>query len=201
MRTHDGEEFGETAIRPIATDAQLIERCLQGEEEAWGRLLKRYGGLIYSVAYQCGLTHEDAGDVFQLVSVSLLEHLADLRQSASLPAWIATVARRHALHVANRNQRSTPSGSGADISDFQPDVEAEDMEELLATLRDQILVQEAMEMLPERCRQLLSMLFADDTQTSYNEIAEKLQMPIGSIGPTRARCLERLRRILEQLGF
>lgn len=185
----------------VPTDGELIERCLAGDEQAWDHLLRRYGRLIYSVALQNGLTADDAADVFQMVSMTMLTHLAELRDVDRFPAWVATVARRHALHVIERNRRSA-GGESAQQPNTDVDVAAgEDPENLLSSLRDQILVQQAMERLPERCRQLLSLLFSEEAGVSYAEIAERLKMPIGSVGPTRARCLERLRQILEEMGF
>jgi len=182
------------------TDGELIEACLGGDEDAWAQLIRRYGSLIYSIAYQYELGRDDAGDVFQLVSISLLEHLEDLRDATKLPAWIATITRRHAANVAARKRRQ----AGRDVEVAPHDEAAVDdraVEELLSNLRDQMLVREAMERLPERCRELLTLLFSEEEDVAYAEIARRLDMPIGSIGPTRNRCLEQLRRILEEFGF
>lgn len=201
MNAENGSSKPLGQSQPLPTDSQLIEACLAGDAEAWARLLRRYGSLIYSIAYRHGLGRDDAGDVFQLVSIALLDHLTDLRDATKLPGWIATIARRYAADVAARNRRQAARDMRVQPENVQQTWDEATPEELLSSLRDQMLVREAMERLPDRCRQLLTLLFSEEEDVSYAEIARRLDMPIGSIGPMRSRCLEQLRRILEEAGF
>jgi len=183
------------------SDAQLICACLSGDAAAWDALLTRYARFIYAIAMRGGLTEDDAADVLQLVSMSLLDHLADLRDADRLAPWIATVTRRHALRVRSRNSRAaTPIPVEHASALNGGSVVTEDFDEALMALYEQQLVREAMERLPPKCRELLQLLFSEEN-LSYADIAERLDMPVGSIGPNRARCLQQLRKALEELGF
>lgn len=188
---------------PVPTDAELVAGCLQGDASAWELLLHRYANLVSSIALRSGLSRDDAADVFQLVSMSLLDHIQDLRDAGRLGAWIATTARRHALRIKEREKRQRSSISSEELPQGVEHSSAsmDSIDDALIAWRDQQLVQEAMARLSPRCQRLLELLFAEGESVSYADIAERLQMPVGSIGPTRARCLERLRRILEELGF
>lgn len=186
-------------------DAYLVRACLEGDADAWQMLIERYARLVYSIAMKTGLSADDAADVLQLVSVSLLDHLADLRDTERLLPWISTTARRHALRVLKRNSRVS---TGLDWDDDQAsgvegrdDVLPDDLSAGLMALWDQQLVREAMARLPIRCRRLLELLFTADPPLSYAETADRLRLAPGSVGPTRARCLDRLRKALEDLGF
>lgn len=186
--------------RSPLSDARLIQQCLQGDEDAWDRLLRRYGGLVYSTALRCGLSHDDAADVLQLVSMAMLEHLADLRDTTRLVPWLATTTRRFALQILERTRRQKGAlDTVAQEAEASLPAEA-DMAQAMLDMRDQQLVREAMELLPERCRRLLTMLFSNDP-LPYAEIAKSLGVAIGSLGPTRRRCLDKLRAILEELDF
>jgi len=190
---------------PPRSDALLVQACLDGDADAWDVLLDRYGRLIYSIAMKAGLSPDDAADVLQLVSMSLLDHLADLRDADRLLPWIATTTRRHALHTLRRNRRLTTGmgcmgadegGTAGDVAPVPGDLSAG-----LIALHDQQLVREALSRLTPHCREVLELLFCNDPPASYAEIASRLNVPIGSIGPTRARCLRRLHKVLSDLGF
>ncbi|MBM3495747.1 MAG: sigma-70 family RNA polymerase sigma factor [Armatimonadetes bacterium] len=189
--------------RQLWTDERLIAACLDGDVDAWSELPNRYAGLIYSVALQIGLKNDDASDVLQNVSMVMLDHLADLRCSDRLSSWLITVTRREAVRVMKRNQLRTGESEGAALELLQGAGESmtDDLSDRLVDLQDQQIVREAMERLPERCRRILELLFCQDPPASYAEAAAQLGIPIGSIGPTRARCLDRLRKVLAQMGF
>lgn len=186
------------------SDADLIYRCLDGDATAWDDLIRRYSGLVYSVAYQTGLSADDAADVLQMVSVTLLDHLRDLRDVSRLMPWIARTTYHHALRVAMRNRRheEMPASlaAGPDLEASMADLPG-DLSERITALHDQQIVREAMALLSPRCRELLTALFLSDSPMSYAEAAQHLDVPVGSIGPTRNRCLQRLRALLDTMDF
>jgi RNA polymerase sigma factor (sigma-70 family) len=180
-------------------DPQLINACLAGDSEAWAELVERYQRLVYSVAMRHGLSPEDADDAFQAVFMILLDKLDTCRNQDRLGSWLTTITRREAWRIARqRGARVYAPGDsaleGLTPSEPPPDSMIEKMEE-------QQLIRQAMGRLGERCRRLLWHLFYAPEHLSYADIAEQLAMPEGSIGPTRARCLKRLRRILRSMGF
>lgn len=181
-------------------DTQLIEACLAGDGAAWNRLVERYQRLVYSIALRQGLTAEDADDVFQAVFVILLGKLDTCRDHERLGSWLTTITRREAWRVLR--ERVAREGTAGDedalvarpAADPPPEAVFQEMEE-------QDLIRQAMDRLGGRCRRLLWHLFYSHEHPSYADIARELSMPEGSIGPTRARCLERLKATLAQLGF
>ncbi len=182
------------------TDAQLIEACLAGDSAAWSSLVERYQRLVYSVALRQGLSAEDADDVFQAVFVILLGKLDTCRDRERLASWLTTITRREAWRVLR--ERAAHSGTdGDDQAVLASPAAAAPPEATLQELEEQDLIRQAMERLGSRCRRLLHRLFYSQDHPSYADIARELGMPEGSIGPTRARCLEQLRGILAQLGF
>jgi RNA polymerase sigma factor (sigma-70 family) len=189
-----------TATSPSNTlvrepDTVLVERCLQGDEEAWTSLVERYQRLIFSVPLKCGLSRDDAGDVFQMVCVELIRSLPQLREPKALPRWLAQVAYRHSLRISQRQGRTEPLDD-ADAPSADTPAEA-----LLDEAEREHMVRQAMEQLPERCRELVRMLFFETPARPYHEIAEQLSLATGSVGFIRGRCLERLRRLLQKAGF
>ncbi len=174
-------------------DAALVKGCLAGEAAAWEQLLHRYRRLIYSVPVAFRFTNEDADDVFQRVAMKLIEGLPKLRDTAALPSWLATVARHecHALHrISSRNV-------DAPVEDHDPGVEPPDLVEALESVAQEHAMARALERLDSPCRGLLTMLYVDDPTPPYEEIAKRLGRPIGSLGPTRSRCLGKLRKLYE----
>jgi RNA polymerase sigma factor (sigma-70 family) len=189
-------------------DAALAAGCLRGDEAAWEELLARYGRLIFTIALRAGLSHADAEEVYQNVCVIVLNHLTELQdRKAGLRPWLATVARREAWRFARQSRRHVSLDEGASGGSDSPqpqrpqvNEEAGPEEEVMA-LVDRSLVRRGLETLPERCRRLLTALYMADPARSYAEVAETLGVSVGSIGPTRGRCLESLRKILREMGF
>lgn len=181
------------------TDAQLIDACLAGDARAWAQLVERYQRLVYSVALRHHLSGSDADEVFQCVFVILLNKLDTCRNRDRLGAWLTTIARREALRVASQRSASTDTGDEG-MLEAQPSP-APLPEAELEQLEEQHLVRQGLERLGERCRRLLERLFYAEEPPSYTDLARELAMPEGSIGPTRARCLEKLRAVLDSLGF
>jgi RNA polymerase sigma factor (sigma-70 family) len=187
------------------TDAALVARCQQGDASAWEALVHRYQRLVYAIVRRMGLDEHAAADVFQTVFVRLMENLSRLTDHDRLQAWIVTTAKREALLQRKRGMRAVSMTPASD--DDHPPTEwdiADDSplpEDALAALQVQHQVRSALDRLDERCRALLSMLYingedSDDEKIAYDDVAARLGMPVGSIGPTRARCLGKLRKLV-----
>jgi len=170
---------------PIVVD--LVNRARDGDKAAWDQIVERYATLVWSMCHRHGLSGEDADDVGASVWLRLVEKLDTLHEPAALPGWIATTARRECLHLLRVRKRQIPVGD-----ERFPDTAGPASDEWLLRHERQIALREAFAQLPERCRLLLSMLFSDPP-TPYSEISTRLDMPIGGIGPSRLRCLQKLR--------
>jgi RNA polymerase sigma factor (sigma-70 family) len=187
-----------------STDEELLAACLRGEQAAWNALVGRYAALIYSIPLKYGFGEADAADVFQSVCVTLVEKLGSIRAPRGLAAWIITTTSRQCLAIlrqrSHEQNRSAPGGlSAADAGLADPDLLPED--ELLARERQHVILA-AISELPANCRVLIEALFSDASEkASYQQLADGLGVPINSLGPTRARCLERLRRLLTAAGY
>jgi RNA polymerase sigma factor (sigma-70 family) len=180
-------------------DAALLHACREGDPDAWERLVRRYQRLIYAIPRRAGLSEDLAAEVFQRVCVTLLEHIDRIAQPERLSAWLTTTARRESWRQL-RNQRvvvSLGDDDGAGIDDLADTTLLPD--ELVERAEQQHTVRLALGELDERCRDLLHMLFYRSEPPPYTEIAAALNMPAGSIGPTRARCLQKLQRVLAEL--
>jgi RNA polymerase sigma factor (sigma-70 family) len=169
----------------------LVLRAAEGDQHAWDEIVERYAPLVYGICSRYRLPQHDVEDVGQTVWLLLVEHLGKLREPAALPGWLATTTAHECLRVVKATSRSEWRLSGQDDSLHFVDDRAID-EEILMAERNAGLRALFAE-LPARCRQLLSMLITDPPY-SYARIHEELGIPVGSIGPQRARCLDRLRR-------
>jgi RNA polymerase sigma factor (sigma-70 family) len=175
---------------PPVTD--LVMRARNGDQQAWDALVERYAPLIWSICRRYRLGNADAEDVNQSVWLTLVDQLAALREPAALPGWLATTTQRECgrvLRAARKPQTGWYVLDAEDISDEQA-VTAE--EELLQAER-QAALREAFTYLSPSCQQLIAMLI-QDPPVPYVQISAELGIPVGSIGPTRRRCLARLRR-------
>jgi RNA polymerase sigma factor (sigma-70 family) len=171
-------------------DADLIRACLAGEEAGWRTLVLRYERLIYSIPMRLGMAPEEADDVFQNVCLALLRNLDGLRNPERLAPWLIVTTRRECWARWRRTQHEVQTDAdvaGPDSEDPEAIVDAD--EELRAVLA-------ALERLPERCRRLLRRLYLEGTPPTYQQLADELDMPVNSLGPTRARCLGRLSALL-----
>jgi RNA polymerase sigma factor (sigma-70 family) len=178
------------------SDEVLLSACRRGDEVAWGLLVDRYKRLIFTIARRSGLDEEQASDVLQRVFTILIEYLDTIEQPASLASWLTGTTRREAWR--ERRRARIYSAMTEDASEAVESIEDQDdlPEEALLRLEGQHRLRLALESLDGRCRELLTLLFLSKDPLTYAEIAEVMQMRQGAIGPTRARCLEKLRRLL-----
>jgi RNA polymerase sigma factor (sigma-70 family) len=169
----------------------LVTRAAGGDQDAWYELVNRYAPLVYTICTRYRLSNHDIEDVGQNVWLLLVEQLGKLREPAALPGWLATTTARECLRVVTATHKSERLGTGLDDSVMFVDDTVID-EEILVAERNAAL-RAAFGELPPRCQRLLSMLISDPPH-SYAQIHAELDIPIGSIGPQRARCLDRVRR-------
>lgn len=172
----------------------LVRTAASGDQRSWDALVERFAGLVWHVARGHRLGDADAADVAQTVWLRLVESLPQLREPAALAGWLATTTRNESLRVLRRRDRELVSDdlgleSRPADHDHSPEavVEAGERREL---------VRRALDLLSERCQSLLRAL-AFSPDHSYADISAALDMPMGSIGPSRGRCLERLRQGLD----
>jgi RNA polymerase sigma factor (sigma-70 family) len=170
--------------------ARLVRRAAEGDRQAWERLLDQYARLIWSITGEFRLAESDAADVAQTTWLRLLEHIDRIQYPDRVGSWLAATARNECLRSIAARKRVVLGHDDTDLDNAvaqEPDLDAR----LLADERAQV-VQDAMSSLPRRWQRLLELLMADPP-ASYAEISDQLGLPIGSIGPTRGRCLARLR--------
>jgi RNA polymerase sigma factor (sigma-70 family) len=180
-------------MRDDPTVVALVHRARAGDQDAWDEIVERYAPLVWSICRRYRLSPADVDDVGQSVWLRLVEHLSALRDPAALPGWLATTTQRECLRVTRAGQRQERFERPAAEEMTAPVEDAALIEEEVLMGERNAALREAFTQLPPRCRDLLSMLMRDPP-VSYGEISEKLDIRIGSIGPTRARCLDRLRR-------
>ena len=179
------------------TDSELVDRSIAGDQRSWRELVDRYKRLVYSIPRRYRLPDDQCDDVFQSVFASLLRHLAKVRDAESLPKWMITTTHRECWRVTRTNKGSRGIGetnltpTTIDPS-APPDAQAE-------TWERQHLVDQALRQLGGRCEKLLRAIFLDPSKPSYTSISARLGMPLGSIGPVRARCLAKLLELLPDL--
>lgn len=177
--------------------APLIGEAARGSQFAWNELVRRFGSLVWAIARAYGLDQADAADVSQTTWLRLVENLSRIRDPERVGGWIASTARNECLRVLRRAGRHVPLEDHTELYLESSDSGIET--HLLEAERDAALWQ-AFRGLPERCRMLLRLLMSDPP-ASYEEISAATGSPLGSIGPTRARCLEQMRRIALAAGF
>jgi RNA polymerase sigma factor (sigma-70 family) len=183
------------------SDERLLKDCRSGDAGAWEALVNRYQRLIYAVARRAGLDRDQSAEVFQEVFTTLLEKLDDITQPERLHAWLVTTARRKTWRLMMREGRlrspaATAGEEDEDELEALPD-NAALPDEALIRLEEQHRVRRALSALDERCRKLLTLLFYSPEPLPYADVAAAIGAKEGSIGPTRARCLQKLLRLLE----
>jgi RNA polymerase sigma factor (sigma-70 family) len=183
------------------TDEELLQACRRGDEAAWEALVGRFQRLIYAIPRRAGLPEDLSMEVFQEVFMTLFEKLETIEQPERLQAWLVTTARRKTWRLISREKISQTSTtdeatSTDEISELPDNAPLPD--QVLVKLEEQHQVRTAVAALDERCRKLLTLLFYSAEPPSYAELATALGATEGSIGPTRARCLQKLLRLLDE---
>ncbi len=195
-------ESGPIALEPGTPQEQsvsaLLHQAAQGEAAAWDELVRRFERLVWSIARSYRLSAADAGDAVQTTWLRLVEHLGTIKEPERLGAWLATTTRREALRIVARRRRERADVADEHLVRLPADGPAVE-DALLARERD-VLVARALRDLDPRCQRLLRVLAASPPPR-YEVVAEAFGMPIGSIGPTRGRCLSRLERSLLAHGY
>jgi RNA polymerase sigma factor (sigma-70 family) len=195
--SHGAASTGRNTGRDGPGDRRLVSDCLRGDDQAWARLLDKYKNLIYSIPIKYGASREDAADMFQAVCLELFTELPRLRNTDNLRAWLMTVTAHQAFHWKRKQQRQ----AGREVEGLAEDSLPPLPPALAWEVEREQMVREAVDRLPPRCREMIRMLFFEQPARPYAEVAARLGLATGSIGFTRSRCLKRLQRILEELGF
>jgi RNA polymerase sigma factor (sigma-70 family) len=169
---------------------ELVKGAADGDSRAWDAIVERYAGMVWAVCRGCGLSRIDAAEVSQTTWLRLVERLGSIHDPERLGSWLAVTARRESWQVYRRSGRTIPTDTEATLSDREADEEI-DRDILARERRD--LLRQAFDTLHPRCQRLLRLLTADPAP-AYVDVAAAMDMPIGSIGPTRARCLDCLRK-------
>ncbi len=173
------------------TDWELIQACRQGDAEAWEALVARYERLVFSIPLNFGLNRQDAADVAQHTFITLMESLHTLREDGNLIGWLGVVARRRTWRWFQSSQRHGDESEERLSAVYDDDAaERQDRWEQIEWLYTGLM------QLDERCRELLLALYFSQETPAYTEVAARLGMAVGSVGPTRARCLHRLKELL-----
>jgi RNA polymerase sigma factor (sigma-70 family) len=182
------------------SNTRLVADCLAGDERAWNALLERYKNLIYSIPLRYGAPHQDAADIFQAVCLDLFNELPRLRDAEALQGWLIKVTTHKCYHWKRRaaagHEGEFNEGELESLSGREP-IPAE----AIAEIEREQIVREAIAGLPARCREMIDLLFFESPPMPYHEVARRLRLAKGSIGFIRGRCLQRLRKALEQKGF
>lgn len=176
------------------SDPDLVKACLKGDEAAWNELISRYGRLVYAIPRRHGLSPADSDEVFQNVFTIALRQLATLRDRKLLAAWLITIAHRESQRYGKRVYTHSELDESMQDDGVAPEEEVENWERNL-------LVRQAISQLEDRCRELLTALFLNSETPRYQEIASRLGISVGSIGPIRARCFKKLEAILDEMGI
>lgn len=179
-------------------DARLIKQCLSGSEEAWSLLIEKYKALIYSIPVKYRLPAHEAAEVFQATCLELLTRLPELRKPKALPKWLMQVAHHQCYRW--KQQQARVVSRDADPTLPEPATPAI-AEAVVQETQEEQLLREAMASLTPQCKRLVELLFVESPPRPYAEVAEELGLAVGSIGFTRQKCVERLRRKLKELGF
>lgn len=189
---------GEKKTRKAWDDPRLVKECLAGNEDAWSLLIDKYKALIYSIPIKYSFPPHEAADIFQSTCMELLTRLPSLREPKALPKWLMQVAHHQCYRVKRQHQRLVSRDAEPDLPDPETPAIAE---KLVQQTQEEQMLREAMGTLSPQCRKLVDLLFFETPPRPYAEVAAELGLALGSIGFTRQKCMERLRRNLDDLGF
>lgn len=179
-------------------DPRLVRECLRGNEAAWSALIDKYKRLIFSIPIKYGFTVDDSADIFQAVCAELLSELPKLRKPKALPKWIMQITT-HRCFRHKQEMQKTETRVPEDVA-FESSLPAR-AENILREAEAEQILRDALSELPARCRHLIEMLFFEEPPRPYQQLAAELGLSTGSIGFIRQRCLERLRKRLDEAGF
>lgn len=177
------------------SDSNLVKFCIEGEQPAWEALVHRYQNLVYTIPRRLGLNATDVEDVFQAVWMQLYANLSSIRDPERLGGWLVITARRESWRVSRRRLPTAEEEEMADMGQWSTSEAS--TEQVVAQYEQHLRLRTVLEKLNERCRKLLHLLFYDPENPSYETIAAALSIPVGAIGPNRARCLGKLRQELD----
>jgi RNA polymerase sigma factor (sigma-70 family) len=181
------------------SDRDLVQGCLKYREEDWALLVDKYKSLIYSIPFRYGFSREEAADIFQSVCLDLIQELPKLRDPQALPKWLMQVTAHKCFHRKAFNNRMV-SRDDEDVA--IPETSAPAQAEInLFEIEEEQMLREAMASLAPRCRELVRMLFFEEPKRPYQQVAASLGLATGSIGLLRQKCLDHLRKRLDELGF
>lgn len=178
------------------TDLEIWKEVLSGKSGAWEELVVRYQQLVYAVASRAGLNMGDVEDCFQQVWYLLYKNRKKISDPSRISAWLVTTAKREAIRLSKRTGSANSDIDDIIVADTDPLPD-----EILEKIEEQVHLETGLKMLDERCRDLLYAMFFAPENKSYDEIAKDVGIAINSIGPIRRRCLERLKKILEEIGY
>ena len=185
-------------VRGARSDTRLVAECVSGNEEAWSLLIEKYKALIYSIPVKYGLPQHEAADVFQATCAELLLRLPELRDPRALPKWLMQVTHHQCFRWKRQQQRFVSRDAEPELPEPETPAIAES---LVQQTQEEQMLREAMAALSPQCRRLVELLFFEIPPRPYAKVAAELDLAVGSIGFTRQKCIERLRRHLDDLGF
>jgi RNA polymerase sigma factor (sigma-70 family) len=180
-----------------ADDAKLVEKCLRGEEDAWRVLLSKYKNLIFSVPIKYGFSREESADIFQSVCLDLLYDLKRLREPRALAGWLIRITYNKCFHQQQLAHRQATQNGQIELAVATEEIP----ENRLHELQREEALRTALRSSSPRCHKLVEMLFFESPARPYDEVARSLTLSLGSIGAIRRRCLDDLRKTLEEAGF
>lgn len=181
-----------TQVDDVSSVTDLVARAVNGDRLAWDGIVERYAPLVWAICRRHRLSEADAEDVSQVVWLHLVDQLGRIRDPAALPGWLAIATRRECLRVLQAARRRPVPDLSREVEDL-PDLGIAGAEQGLLLAERSAALRTAFSDLPPSSQQLMALLIADPP-LSYSQISSTLDIPIGSIGPIRRRCLEKLRR-------
>lgn len=184
-------------IKNSRQDGFLVQECLKGNEEAWSELIDKYKNLIFSIPIKYGISPDEAAEIFQAVCLGVLQELPRLREPRALAAWLIQMTSHKCFRWKEQRNRYIETELQETLTDEFPKLP----EELAREIEREQILREALAALSPDCKRLVELLFFENPPIPYEEVSKTLGMAKGSIGATRMRCLEKLRRRLEKKGF
>jgi RNA polymerase sigma factor (sigma-70 family) len=179
-------------------DERLVSECLKGDQEAWSALIDKYKNLIYSIPVKLRM-YDDATDIFQAVCLDLLSSLDQLREPRALPKWLMQTCYHKCLQYRRKAEKQLLTNEAGE--ELQIVSEHSLPEDILTELEKEQTVRDTISQLNPRCQQMVRMLFFENPPRPYEDVARELGVATGSIGFIRGRCLHRLKKQLEKMGF